>query len=186
MPLTTGLRNILRPDVVSLAAEDDSIELRERRAGMRVRITGLPGTSIVIRTERVGHASKLSDGSWRQICDYLLVVELGDQTHAVFLELKKTQTQEEKPREQLRRSLPLLNYLRSVWEIESRAPLNEHEMSVHYSILFERTKSKLPKQPVKADPTRRAKVEKYNGIIIRTFIGTPVPFASLVAATNAG
>ena len=65
MPLTTGLRNILRPDVVSLAAEDDSIELRERRAGMRVRITGLPGTSIVIRTERVGHASKLSDGSWR-------------------------------------------------------------------------------------------------------------------------
>lgn len=185
MPLTAGLRNILKPDVL-LATEDDSIKLRERQAGMRVQITGLPGTSIVIRTERVGHASKISAGSWRQICDYLIVVELGDRTHAVFLELKKTQTQEEKPREQLRRSLPLLNYLRSVWEVESGTPLDEHGMSVHYSILFERTKSKLPKQSVKTDPTRRARVEKYNGIIISTFIGTPVPFASLVAATNAG
>lgn len=186
MPLTAGLRKILKPDVVSLVAEDDSIELRESPADMRVKITGLPGTFIVIRTERVGHASKIRDGSWKRICDYLLVVELGDRTHAVFLELKKTQTQDNKPKEQLRRSLPLLNYLRSVWEIESRVPLDEHGMSVHYSILFEQTKSKLPKQPVKADPTRREKVEEYKGITIRTFIGTSVPFADLVAATNAG
>ena len=139
MPLTAGLRDILEPDVVSPVAEDNSIELREPPADMRVKITGLPGTSIVIRTERVGHASKISDGSWKQICDYLLVVELGDRTHAVFFELKKTQTQEKKPKEQLRRSLPLLNYLRSVWEIESGAPLDKPGMSVHYWILFNRS-----------------------------------------------
>ena len=177
MPLTAGLRDILEPDVVSLVAEDNSIELRESPANMRVKITGLPGTSIVIRTERVGHASKLRDGFWKQICDYLLVVELGDRTHAVFFELKKTQkqTQERKPKEQLRRSLPLLNYLRSVWEIESGAPLDKPGMSVHYWILFEQINPKLPKQSVKADPARRTGVEEYNGITIRTFIGTRVP-----------
>lgn len=99
---------------------------------------------------------------------------------------KKTQTEEKKPKEQLRRSLPLLNYLRSVWEIESGVPLDKPGMSVHYWILFEQIKSNLPKQSVKADPARRTGVEEYNGITIRTFIGTRVRFADLVAATNAG
>ena len=183
MPLADGLRNILKPEVVVRATDHDGIELREkkREVDMRVKVVGLPVGFIAIRIEKMGHASKISDGSWKQICDYLLVVESGDQTHAVFVELKKTQTEEEKPREQLRRSLPLLEYLRSVWEIESGTVFNENGVSIHYSILFERTSPRLAKQSVRAAPTRSVSEEEYKGITIRTFVGTSVPFSTLTA-----
>ena len=108
------------------------------------------------------------------------MTESEDRTHAVFVELKKTQTEEEKPREQLRRSLPLLEYLRSVWEIESETTLNEHEVSIHYSILFERISPKLAKQSVKVTPAQRVHQEEYKGITIRTFVGASVPLATLM------
>ena len=181
MPLVAGLRSILKPGVVALATGQRNIELREKKrdVNMRVKVYGLPDVFIAIRTERLGHASKVSDGSWKQICDYLLVAESGDRTHAVFVELKKTQTEEEKPREQLRRSLPLLEYLRSVWEVESETPLGEHGIAVHYSILFERASPRLAKQRVRAAPTRPESEEDYKGLTVRTFVGTSVPLASL-------
>lgn len=107
------------------------------------------------------------------------MAESGDRTHAVFVELKKTQTEEEKPREQLRRSLPLLEYLRSLWEIESEIPLGEHGLSIHYSILFERASPRLAKQTVRADPTLPVSEEEYKGLTVRTFVGTSVPLATL-------
>ena len=181
MPLAAGLRNILNPSVVVQATEPHCIELREKKrdVNMRVKVFGLPAVFIAIRTERIGHVSKVSDGSWKQICDYLLVAESGDRTHAVFVELKKTQTEEEKPREQLRRSLPLLEYLRSLWEIESEIPLGEHGLSIHYSILFERASPRLAKQTVRADPTLPVSEEEYKGLTVRTFVGTSVPLATL-------
>lgn len=184
MPLTAGLRDVLKPDVVLPATGGDSIELREKRAAMRVKIVGLPETFVVIRIERIGHASKISNGPWRQICDYLLVVDLDGRTHIFFLELKKTKSWEEKPREQLRRSLPLLEYLRSVCEIESGTPWDEHGMSIHYTILFERDSPKLAKQSVNADPRSRVTEEKYDDITIKTFVGTPVPLWILTNPVN--
>lgn len=140
MPLVAGLRNILARRVVVQANDHDNIELREKKrdVNMRVKVVGLPEVFITIRTERIGHLSKTNHGPWNQVCDYLIVTETGDRTHAVFVELKKAQSEEEKPREQVRRSLPLLQYLRSVWEVESETPLGEHGIAVHYSILFER------------------------------------------------
>lgn len=181
MSLTAGLRDVLKPDAVLPATNDDSIELREKRAAMRVEIVGLPETFIVIRIEHVGHASKISNGPWRQICDYLLVVDLDNRTHAVFLELKKTHSREEKPREQLRRSLPLLEYLRSVCEIESGIPWDEHGISIHYWILFERTSPRLAKQSVKVDPKHRVSKEQYGGITINTTFGPRVKLATLTS-----
>ena len=163
------------------ATDPHSIELREKKrdVDMRVNVFGLPAAFIAIRTERIGHASKVSDGSWKQICDFLLVTESGDRTHAVFVELKKTQTEEEKPREQLRRSLPLLEYLRSLWETEAETRLGDQGISIHYSILFERASPRLAKQEVRADPTRPVSEEEYKGLTIRTFFGTSVAFATL-------
>lgn len=179
MPLAAGLSDILDPGVVVQATEVDSIVLQERPADMRVEVLGLPAAFIAIRTERIGHVSRINDGSWKRICDYLLVTESGDRIHAVFVELKKTQTEEEKPRGQVRRSLPLLQYLRSMWEIESETPLGEHGIAVHYSILFERTSPRLAKQAVRSDPTRPVREEEYKGLTIRTFVGTSVAFATL-------
>ena len=65
MPLAAGLRSILKPDAVVRAADRDRIELREKRreVDMRVNVVGLPAVFIVVRTERIGHASKIRDGS---------------------------------------------------------------------------------------------------------------------------
>lgn len=97
MPLAAGLSDILDPGVVVQATEVDSIVLQERPADMRVEVLGLPAAFIAIRTERIGHVSRINDGSWKRICDYLLVTESGDRIHAVFVELKKTQTEEKNP-----------------------------------------------------------------------------------------
>ena len=109
MPLAAGLRNILKPDVVVRTTERGGVELREQKhdVNVQVRVLGLPAGFIAIRAERIGQVSKVGDGPWRQICDYLLLVESDNRTDAIFVELKKTQTQAERPREQLRRSLPL-------------------------------------------------------------------------------
>lgn len=193
MALVNGLKNILKPEVVLRATgdESDGVELLEesREVDMRVRVFGLPARFVAVRMAGVssnrsllgvGHSSGVGDGSCKQICDYLLVLESGDHTHAVFVELKKTQTKEEKPREQLRRSLPLLHYLRSVWEVESGTILDERNLSIHYSILFQQTSEKVPKEPVKPDPTPRANREAYKGITITIRVGTPVHLTSLM------
>lgn len=183
MPLAAGLRKVLEPEVVEPARDLDAVELweKKREVDMRVRVVGLPAESLAIRTDRIGHVSKIRGGSRTQMCDYLIVAECDGRTCALFVELKKTQkTGDNKPREQLRRSLPILEYLRSVWEIDSETFVGKHGVSVHYSILFERTSPKLAKQPVKADPSRMVETEQYKGLTIRTFVGTSVPLAMLI------
>ena len=171
MALAAGLKQILKPEVVERATDQDAIELWEKKpeVNMRVRVVGLPAEFIAIRTDCIGHVSKIREGPKKQICDYLVLTESGDRIHAIFVELKKTKKSDDKPREQLRRSLPILKYLRSVWEIESETLLSEHGIiSVHYSILFEQTSQRLAKQPVRADPARRVDTEEYKGLKIRT------------------
>ena len=182
MPLAAGLMRVLEPEVVEQAKDLDTVELWEKKrdVNMRVRVVGLPAEFLVIRTDHIGHVSKVRGGPRTQMCDYLIIAERGGQTCALFVELKKTQkTGDNKPREQLRRSLPILEYLRSMWEIDSETLVGEHGVSVHYSILFERTSPKLAKQPVKTDPSRMVETESYKGLTIRTFVGTSVSLAML-------
>ena len=70
-------------------------------------------------------------------------------------------------------------YLRSLWEIDRETPLNEQRISIHYSILFERTSPRLAKQGVRAVPTGPVGTEEYKGLTIRTSVGTSVHLASL-------
>ena len=173
MSLVAGLRDVLKPGAVARTTDGNAVELREttREVDMRVRVTGLPALSIAIRMKSGDHARNVRDGSWKQICDYLLVAESGERTDAVFIELKRTRTREDKPREQLRRSLPLLEYLRSVCEIESETLL-QGRLRVRYWILFARTSDRQAKQRVRFDP--EAAPEEYKGIEIRTFVGRRV------------
>ena len=54
------------------------------------------------------HLPALQDrGDLKKICDYLLIGQLDGSDYAIFVELKKTLREEEKPKEQLRRSLPI-------------------------------------------------------------------------------
>ena len=182
MPLADGLKSILKPEVVVRTTGGDGGELREKtpEVDMRVKVVGLPAAFVAIRLRRGDYAPNVCNGPWRQICDYLLVVESDGRTHAVFVELKTTQSEKEKPREQLRRSLPLLEYLLSVWEVESGTSL-QNRLSVHYSILFEQTSPRLAKQSVRVKPIAKGPPEEYKGITIRTFVGTSVPLTTLMS-----
>ena len=184
MGLAAELKGVLKRDVLA-PAEDGGVDLRDKQSGMTVRILTPPGPArlAAIHAERVGHSGKLRDrgskhaGRLRRICDYLLVIESDDTTHVIFVELKETWSEEEKPRDQLRRSLPLLDYLRSVCEIEYGP--SEHGISMHYWIIFGKRTRKLNRQPVNVDPAHMRRVEEYNGITIRTFFGTSVPLTTL-------
>ena len=146
---------------------------------MRVKVVGLPAEFTAIQMERVGHAPGLGDGRFIRICDYLLVAESDTNTQAVFIELKKTATTDKQPREQLRRSLPLLEYLRSVCEVEHRTTFDRSDISTHYCIVFERNSLRLDKQPVRTEPARRIQDEEYKDIRVRVCVGTPVSLATL-------
>lgn len=193
MPLVAGLEDILRPEVL-VHTTGDVVELTEKAKGgadMRVEIVGLPAIVIAIRMTNVGrhdkrgslagvgHATSLRDGEWKQICDYLLAVEASERIQVVFVELKTTYSEEDKPGEQLRRSLPLLKYLQSILEIQWGTQLDERSIAIHYSVLFKQTSSRLAKQSVKAGPIKPKSKWIYKGMTIRNFIGRRIPFSSL-------
>lgn len=118
---------------------------------MSIDVTGVRLRATTIHIDSLGGLSGLSQGDWNQRCDYLMVVDRGGTYRAVFIELKKTLTEEEKPLEQLRHSLPFLDYLRSLCRIhfEDGAP---PEVEARYSVIGERGQLRLDKQAVKARP----------------------------------
>ena len=180
MALADQLAAILKKNLLKLEGEGGSIYLREKRAGMCVEVPPLPAPVAAIRIEGVGHLPGLREGrSWTRICGYLLVFETGNVSHAVFVELKKTWSDKPKPREQLRRSLPILEYLRSACRIEHGSASIESPVTVSYLLICERGSMRLDKQPVRAGPAAGTRKETYENITIRTFIGTSLPPAAL-------
>ena len=176
----TELANILQPVALVQPAKNNVICLRERQSpGMRVEIINPTGMVAVIRLEKVGHPPGIQEGPCRRICDYLLIAKYKSNNYATFVELKKTSSNEEKPKEQLRRSLPILEYLRSACGIGNAGASNEPSMIVSYWVICERNSAKLDKQLVNADPAKRTRKEQYKNITIRTFIGKKIPFARL-------
>lgn len=180
MDLVRQLAAILKEDLLELAEEGGSVSLREKAAGMQVEIVRLPWPMAVVRIDRAGHLPGLRNGPWKRICDYLLIFEAGNDVHAVFVELKKTSTNERKPKEQLRRSLPILEYLRTACRIERGSALNESPVMVSYLMICERGGMRLDKQPVRSSPAARIHEETYEDITIRTFIGRSAPPTVLV------
>ena len=185
MGLAVELAGVLKPEVL-LSEKNDGVELRDSRSGMKVRVFGLPAPSTVVHVENVGHMGKLRDrglehaGHLRRICDYLLIVESRGRTQAVFVELKETWSDEERPRDQLRRSLPLLKYLSSVCEVEYGSAPGDHGIATYYWIIFQKRNRKLNKQSVNAHPARKRDGRKYKDITVRTFVGTSIPFETLL------
>ena len=180
MDLVHQLAAILKEGLLELASEGGSVSLRETSAGMRVEILRLPWPMAVLRIERTGHLPGLRDGPWKRVCDYLLIFEAGNDVHAVFVELKKTSTNEQRPKEQLRRSLPILEYLRAACRIEDGSALNEPPVTVSYLMICERGSMRLDKQPVRSNPEARIHEETYENMTIRTFIGSSAPPTVLV------
>ena len=173
------LTRILRSDLLAgEPTQQGEITLRECEAKMSVKITGVSSSYTTIRL--TGHLSALKSGpgcGWNQICDYLLIDDLGDKCHIILVELKKTLQDRNKAFEQLRRSLPMADYLLSVCGVELRASWLR---TVSYVLIAEKQANRLDKQPVRPRPGSR-KREPHKGIEVSVFVGATVNAADLVA-----
>ena len=171
MAINSVLESVLIEDVVETPSKDKTITLQEKDANvdMEVKIVTQSASVIAIRMSAKNHLPIMQDGPWNQVCDYLLVVESADEIHAVFIELKKTLTQEKKPREQLRRSLPFLAYLLSVCKIEN-SNIDTMRLNTNYFIIGEKSDERLDKGLVRIDPNRMIEKERYKEIEIATSV----------------
>ena len=179
------------PGIVAEAALTRStggnVRLADEESGMEVQIlTHVPVVAIRLGGRGgVSHAPGLRKDKDKKgldfICDYLLVVELNGNTHAVLVELKKTWKW--KAKEQLRRSLPLLEYLRSACEVEHESGRDGTRISTGYLIICE--KRPLDKQSPKANPAAAVQSEEYRNIRIRTYVGTTLSLTILTGAAPA-
>ena len=154
------------------------VKLVERRAKMSVVVVGIETRATAIHIDGLA-LSGLEDGGWNQKCDYLLVLRYDATYCGVFVELKKTLTDEEKPLEQLRHSLPFLEYLCSLCCIhfEDGAP---PDVEARYAVVGERGQLRLDKQAVKARPGQPVWTKSHRGISVSALLGPTVPLAALV------
>lgn len=158
------------------------IVLDEKKAPMQVEITDIHPDTVAIRT--VPNVCQLGllrkEGNLRKICDYILIGRIGNTWHAVLIEMKKTlaDADEERPKEQLRRSLPLLEYILCVCKIEFLETDSRPEIS--YLLLSEKYHPRFAKQNVK--PTRTGFVDRilWKSIEIRRFVGHRFKYSDLV------
>ena len=154
------------------------VKLIEQRANMSVVVVGIETRATAIHIDGLA-LSGLDEGGWNQKCDYLLILRYDATYCAVFVELKKTLTDEEKPLEQLRHSLPFLEYLRSLCCIhfEDGAP---PDVEVRYAAIGERGQLLLDKQAVKARRGQAVWTKSHRGISVSAFLGPTVSLAALV------
>ena len=126
----------------------------------------------------MGELKGLAAGEWKKTCDYLVIGQQDVRALALFVELKKTlhDTAQRTGLEQLRRSLPLLDYLRSVCAIECGQ--DAARIEVRYVLLAEKGSPRLDKQPVR--PLGRPQVVEHAGIKVALhIIGSRAGFARL-------
>ena len=156
----------------------NQVTLREHRASMSVDVIGIDRRATAIHVDGLAF-SGLEEGGWNQKCDYLLLVSSGPVYRAALIELKKTLTEEEKPLEQLRHSLPYLECLRMLCCIHynETAPAR---IQVRYAVIGERSQLRLDKQGVKARPGKPVWTRQHHEISVSAFLGPTVPLASLV------
>ena len=190
MSLVSDLRAIVRDEALALPNADGVLLLDDEQAAMTVHISAsVPMVAVRFGNQRhqhggerrigVAHGPGLVDRDGRElymICDYLLVVEWNGCTHAVLVELKTTWKWKAVP--QVRRSLPLLEYLRSVCDVERRTPLRDDDVKTGYLIICE-APGQLDKQTVKPAPLKHVVAEDHQGRPVRTHVGTQISPAIL-------
>ncbi len=182
MTLHSDLAKVMTEEALVLPT-DGSIILREEDPSARMEVAvAKPSTDVItIDMGKLSHSSAIKDvRGYRVKCDYLLLFESDGNDHAILIELKKTLGDNvQGAEEQLRRSLPLLEYLRSFCEVHYDTNFTKSEMSIRYFLIGERYSKRFDKQPVNADPAKRLHKEKYRGITITTFVGSRIHFTML-------
>ena len=165
-----------------VAVPADGILVLEEKRQMKVEVLGVPLEGLaVVRLNRKAALPDVRKGICQRRCDYFLVATLGGQEVAVIVELKKTLYENEDDwREQLRRSLPRLRLLELMGRIHASVDPEGTRTRVEYCLLAEKGSGRLDKQPTRPWVCGEARVERYEGIRIKKFVGGSVPFRKLV------
>jgi len=178
--LVDCLKRVLNPTPCTIKAsqELELVEEMEEKV-MKVRITGTGDLvwAMRIRTQDALKPMSLK-GDCGLSCDYLIIVQSGGNDYVVFVEMKSTWGRKTRNtgREQLRRSLPLWDYLCSICKIECRiAP----EVSVKYVLIAEQYQRKLDKDPI-SKASRSEDPVPYRDITVKRLKGDEFPIAALV------
>ena len=139
MELNARLQDVLQKVAIE-PQHRDCLRLIESQKTTPYEVTDIQQPLVVtaIRMNRLRHLARLNQGAWNKICDYLLITARDEGYCAVFVELKETLRENDDAREQLRRSLPILEYLRSVCAVED---LVKPDVSVRYVILASATRT---------------------------------------------
>ena len=168
MKLNARLEDVLQKVAIE-PDHQERLKLIESQETTRYEVIGIRKPLVVtaIRMNRLRHLARLKPGAWNKICDYLLITARDEVYCAVFVELKETLRQNDDAREQLRRSLPILEYLRSVCAVED---LIKPDVSVRYVILANRDAKRLDKQRIRITPSEAIREERYRGIDVRSFV----------------
>ena len=193
MALISQLGTILREKFIEeRSAPRGSVTLQDSQSDMAVKLIRVPMPFLAIpmshepiRDKRTNldpsHLPALQDrGNLKKICDYLLIGQSDGNDYAIFVELKKTLREEEKPKEQLRRSLPILDYLLSVCAVECGS--GEHKLTMRYILIAEQSINTLNKQRVQGEEAEKVQEETYKSTQITTFVGTSMHFATLIGS----
>ena len=140
------LKDVLRADKLQkIKHRDGSLEGEAvlTDAKMCFEVTNLPISSTVVKIGLLNHLAGVRDDirELKSICDYLLVIpnENQNQWSAVLIEMKKTlmgeKKPEKKPKEQLRRSIPVVKYLESLCAIHAK---RDWEVVMRYVVVAEK------------------------------------------------
>lgn len=168
----------LETDIVS-GPVSGVLQLHDPKSGMTYDVTGLSDEAVAIRVDTIQHLKALaSKDDLRLVCDYLLVERVLDDTGplAVLLELKKTIGYDKRPREQLRRSLPILRYLQSACEVHFRKKVTFQERYILVGSAFHPSFDKQPVTFANGQP----RFENHRGIVIKVLVGSGESIAALV------
>ena len=172
MNLSNMLDHILVKGTVVLpvAGSGNRLVLREDQADMAVTVTDGSTEMVAIRLKsgacRIGLLGKR--GPWNVSCDYILFGRIDSKWHAIFVELKKTARRDAHGYEQLRWSLPVLEYILQICELKFERILDRPTVS--YVLLAEGEHERLDKQLVKT-PHPQSRTVPWRGIKIRELIG---------------
>ncbi len=179
------LRRIVRePHLPRLTPTDDDdavadFVLRERKARMSFRITGVPASATAVKIDRLGHLKGMRDGRWKRNCDYLMVIPAGDGWCSILIEMKKTLSEENRAKEQLIRTIPVFEYLKSLCEIETQ---QSWEIVTRYVVIAERASARLAKDRIRVNSGAQSyQHEEYKGIQIGFFVGDSLAAKTLMA-----
>lgn len=151
--------------------------LREPKV-MGVTLSEVPQDVTVINLRKIGRFSGIRDGRWLKSCDYLLVHRASGKDKAVFVELKRTIADTSRGMEQLRRSLPYLDYLRSVCRLEYEPSSPSGRVRILYVLIATRVNPMLDKRRVYQGHTLPR--GRCHDIDVRRFVGKKLRFDWLV------